>query len=379
MYSPSLLPGPEEDEEEAELVGEAAAFGFGSAALQPVDSGELKCLLLQAFLLALPVMGGDPLPARDPSPVLAAELLRLAGKQQGGNASPAPSPQLKQLCISVLLNLSQRGQQLAARQELQHPQQQQKQRLRTSKGIMPHVFIAIASSRLLYLLSGSSSTAHHGEASAILRLVADYLEAAQSPSVVAPASRHLTPALQAVLGVVQSGGSNAAEWRAMHWQLFHAALRTLAPLYTMCSEGGAGRALLSLLLGDRQTAAMVTGAAEYVLLHPLPESRFCYGGQLVPLQRDMLQSLAALIGMIGRLPALPSPSPTHVRDAPGDGASRAMGLLRISSTASGPSATARSGGEEGSGDPGHDVLLGKRPGNGARKVRAGGNQGMDLG
>lgn len=369
-----LLPGPEEDEEEAELVGEATAFGFGSAALQPVDSGELKCLLLQALLLTLPVMAGDPLPARDPSPVLAAELLRLAGKQQGGSATPAPPPQLKQLCISALLNLS------PARQELQHPQQQQTQRLRTSKGVMPHVFIAIASSRLLYLLSGSgSSTTHHGEASAILRLVADYLEAAQSPSVVAPASRHFTPALQAVLGVVQSGGSNAAEWRAMHWQLFHAALRTLAPLYTMCSGGDAGRALLALLLGDRQTAAMVTGAAEYVLLHPPPERRFCYGGQLVPLQRDMLQCLAALIGMIGRLPALPSPSPTHAQDPPGDGASRAISLLRISSTASGPSATARSGGEEGSGDPGHDVLLGKTPESGARKVRAGGTQGMGSG
>ena len=285
-------------------------------------------------------------PAKDPAPVLAAEVVGLLAKQ----SLSATQGQLKGLALQALLRLSQRPTAPAGP-------------LRASSnggGSGGHVLVAAAGSRFNALAAeGKPEGGARAELLALLQLLTDYTTAVQHPSVAPAVMLHCLPGLQSLTGVLQAGGLDAACWTTPTWQLLHSLALLLAAVCKKCEDGEAGRALLALLLADQQVAAMLSGAASHMLL--LPEQQL--GGSLgqraraAALQRDLLQLFAALAALVGRqLPCVQQPH--HSRES-----DRAASRLSFASSAAAEEPSSSSSREAPPRPgPGQDLLLGEQTG-----------------
>ena len=359
---------------------EADAAAAARSARQAADAEQLKCLLLQALLLALPVMGPtgeadgnaaaaagtfsrrlscDMLltlhaaelraccwlawsvagyPAQDPGPVLAVEVLGLAGTRQ-----PAEHRLLKQLALQALRRLSQRpGTDLAA----------------------CHPLVTGAGARLQQTLGrgGSITEAASAEACRLLQLLTEYTAAAQAGSAAAAVMQHCLPGLQALLGMVMgTAGMEPSEWPTSCWQLFHGMVALLGPVCQLAEDAEAGRALLGLLLADRQAATLLANVGDLLFLEPeaARPAAEAYRGSTPALQRDLLQLFTSLAGVVGRLPPL---TVQQQQQQEGD-TSRAASRTSLLSISSGVDELAPTG-DNPLADPGNDLLLGE-PGLGA--------------
>lgn len=271
-------------------------------------------------------------PARDPSPVLAVEVLGLLGTSQ------EQLRQLRQLAVEALQRLSQRPATAA--------------QVACSDGAGQHVLVAAAGTRLVSLAGGAMLEGEaRAELLALLQLLTDYATAVQQPSVAAAVVQHCLGGLQSLLGMLQASGLDAAAWPAATWQLLHPVVLLLAAVCRRCEDAEAGRGLLALLLADQQVVGMLTSAASHVLLQPEAPGG---GGSLAQrsrtaaLQRDLLQLFAALATLVGRQPA--AVAQTHGRES-----ERVPSRLSMSSSAY-DDLGGREGGEAG---PGYDLLLGE--------------------
>lgn len=322
--------------------------------LQLADVTELKILLLTALISALPVMmGSGPWPDKDITPVLAAELLTPVGR----TTSQGPlQPQLKKVVLEALARLAARAASSGGgREETPPPVSTPDGRSpspRGSYGASPsfigatptesHVFITMAGCRLSELLEqpwNKSSNATAGgkitpaiitEATDVLTLLAEYQQQVKCTGASAALIQHCMTGLQAAFGVIQAGGTEPLEWPLHSWKLLHAWVLVLGPACNSVgrvdktggsggggasSQGGGegwagtGRSLLSLILGDHSTAAILLATAELALLQPPPCSytnKFSYSEHLPALQHDILVFFVGLAGMISRQPAVHS-------------------------------------------------------------------------
>ncbi|KAL4458989.1 hypothetical protein ABPG75_013854 [Micractinium tetrahymenae] len=310
----------------------------GARAVQDVE--KTKCLLLRALVAALPVLDQPSgWPAVDPSPLLAAEVTGLLGKQLS-----AEQEQLKSLAVQALLWLSQRP--VGAAQSSSSSSSS------TASSTSAHVLIAAVGQRLNALANGGRPESEgRKELLAALQLLTDYVNAAAQPSVAAALVRHCLPGLQALLGVLQVSGLDAASWSTATWQLLHAVVLLAATACRKCEDAEAGRGLLSLLLADQHAAALLASAGSHMLLQP----EQAHGGTMAQrsraaaLQRDLLQLFAALAGLAGRQPPCVQ-GPHHPRDSEGRAASR----ISVASSGVDGAGTSR-GAPPG---PGQDLLLG---------------------
>lgn len=356
---------------------DAGDAGGSASARAAVQVEQIKCLLLQALVAALPLLEptgvqlvngpvsrlqmlpcscrfnphagmavnfavagvSSPIllfrsagwPARDPSPVLSVEVLGLLGTSQ------EQLRQLRQLAVEALQRLSQRpaaGGQAAG-----------------GGGASQHVLVAAVGARLTSLTVGGMPEGEaRAEVLALLQLLTDYAAAVRQPSVAAAVVQYCLAGLQSLLGMLQASGLDAAAWPTATWQLLHPLVLLLAAVCRRCEHAEAGRGLLSLLLADQQVSGMLTSAASHVLLQPEAPGG---GGSLAQrsrtaaLQRDLLQLFAALATLVGRQPAMV----TQPHDQPSE---RAPSRLSLSSSAY--EEGGRDGGEAG---PGYDLLLGE--------------------
>lgn len=318
------------------MTNSEAGGGSARCGRHLADVEQLKCLLLQGLLLALPLLDtGAGWPACDPAGVLAAEVLSLLGRP----LSPQQE-QLKQLGVQVLQRLSQRP----GRESAEN-----------------HPLVAAAGSRLHACLTSTTGAAsRHGdipavpEACEILRLLTDYVMALATPSVAAAATSHCLPGLQAALGVLlATAGLEPSGWPTAAWQLFHGMVSLLGPMCTRVDDANSGRALLGLLLADRQTAALLANVADHLLLEA-DSARVvacrAYRSSTPALQRDLLYLLTALATLAGRQPPAEAPAASRT-------ASRLSSLLSVSS---GIDELAEARPEGQLADPGSDLLLGEQ-------------------
>lgn len=276
-------------------------------------------------------------PARDPSPVLAAEVLGLLGTSQ------EQLRQLRQLALEALQRLSQRPVAPGAQQG------------GGDGGAQAHVLVEAAGSRLTSLTSdGVPEGEARTEVLALLQLLTDYTTAVQHPSVAAAVVRHCLRAFQALLGTLQAAGLDAAVWSPPAWQLLHPLVLVLAAVCRRCEDAEAGRGILSLLLADREAAAILSSAASHMLLQPeQPRGRASLAerSRAAALQRDLLQLCAALAALVGRQPPA-TQQPSQLRES-----DRATSRLSMASSAfDEPGA---GGWDASHAGPGPDLLLGE--------------------
>lgn len=217
-----------------------------------------------------------------------------------------------------------------------------------------HVLVAAAGKQLASLTGdGVPERESRTEVLALLHLLTEYASAVQLPSVAAAVVRHCLRGFQSLLGTLQAVGLDAALWPAPAWQLLDALVVLLAAVCRRCEDAEAGRGLLALLLGDRETAAMLSNAASHVLL--LPEQQgvgaasMAQRSRTAAMQRDLLQLFAALTALVGRQPPCVH-QPHHSRES-GRAASR------VSMSSLEDAGTGRDASEQG---PGRDLLLGER-------------------
>jgi hypothetical protein len=210
-----------------------------------------------------------------------------------------------------------------------------------------HVFITMVGCRLSELLehqsnksnsvsaaSGNCSTGGKitptiiTEATDVLNLLAEYQHRVKCSGASAAVIQHCLTGLQAAFGVTEAAGIEPLEWPLHSWKLLHALVLVLGSACnsvgrvdeTTCgasSQGGGGgggwagtgRSLLSLILGDHSTAAMLLATAELALLQPPLSShnnKFTYSEHLPALQHDILVFFVGLAGLISRQPAVHS-------------------------------------------------------------------------
>lgn len=266
--------GPSENR--SNLSGDSRGFELA-------DSTEVKCLLLQALLEALPALGIDMGPAQDPSPILAAEILSLPTRDVG----PAHHA-LRSSCLELLARLSRRA---------------------AGRRGEPHIFLTAAGTKLMQLLGGGGRIAPlaMSQAAELMQAVADYAVLAATPSVALAVARHcLTPVCFA-LSSLQASGTRLTSWETSSWKLLHAVIVLLAPALTHCSDADAGRAFLAALLSDFKSAAVLTAVADISMLRAGDNGvtpRSAYQGRMPALQRDLLSVFTALAGLVGRQPAV---------------------------------------------------------------------------
>lgn len=353
------------------------AAGGSASARAVVQVEQIKCLLLQALVAALPLLEPTGVqlvngqvsslqmppcswrfnphsgmavsfvvpvtslpslllllagwPARDPSPVLSVEVLGLLGTSQ------EQLRQLRQLAVEALQRL------------LQQPAAEGQ--AAGGGGAGQHVLVAAVGARLTSLADGGMPEGEaRAEVLALLQLLTDYATAVRQPSVAAAVVQYCLAGLQSLLGMLQASGLDAAAWPTATWQLLHPLVLLLAAVCRRCEDAEAGRGLLSLLLADQQVSGMLTSAASHVLLQPEAPGG---GGSLAQrsrtaaLQRDLLQLFAALATLVGRQPAMV----TQPHDQQSE---RAPSRLSLSSSAYEDGG--KDGGEAG---PGYDLLLGE--------------------
>lgn len=225
-------------------------------------------------------------------------------------------------------------------------------------GANAHVLIAAVGRRVNALAADCQPEGEGRETLlAALQLLTDYVNAAAQPSVAAHLVRHCLPGLQAIAGVLQASGLDAACWGAHIWQLLHAFALLAAAGCRRCEDAEAGRGLLALLLGDQQFAALLASAGSHMLLQPeqARSGTMAQRSRAAALQRDLLQLFAALAGLAGRQPPCVQ-GPHHPRDCEGRAASR----LSVASSGLDGGSTGR-GAPPG---PGQDLLLGEMSGRG---------------
>eukprot|EP00887_Chlorella_sp_A99_P006671 scaffold3.g6671.t1 len=293
-------------------VTDSEADGPARCGRHLADEEQLKCLALHGLLLALPVMGAAEYPSPDPAPVLAQELLSLVGKPLSMRQE-----QLKQLALQTLQRLSQRP------------------------GVEPgacHPLAAAIGARLQQSLGGGGDGPGEeatAQACQLMQLLQDYVAGVEAASVAVAIMQHCLPGLQALLGaLLAAAGLDPAAWPATCWQLFHGAVALLGPICQIAEDPDAGRAIVGLLLADRQAAELLAQAAEHLLLAPesARQQTRAYRSSMPSLQRDLLHLLTALASLVGRLPALPKAErpPQEQRLDAGRTASR-LSLLSASS------------------------------------------------
>lgn len=270
--------------------------------------------------------------------MLAAEVVCFLGKPLS-----AEQEQLKGLAVQALLRLSQQpvgAAQLGGSSSV-------------SSDNTAHALITAVGQRVVALAGSCQPESEDSKTLlAALQLLTEYTDAAARPSVAVQLVRQCLPGLQALMGVLQASGLDAACWSTHTWQLLHAVVLLAAAACRRCEDAEAGRGLLALLLGDQQVAALLASAGSHMLLQP----ERAQGGTLAQrsraaaLQRDLLQLFAALAALAGRQPPCVQ-GPHHFRDTEGRAASRvslaSSGLDGSSSSRCGPAG------------PGQDLLLGE--------------------
>ncbi|GAB4821632.1 hypothetical protein N2152v2_008678 [Parachlorella kessleri] len=313
----------------------------GPVARTQADIDALKCLLLDVLLASLPVVGSLGYPLPDPSSALAMEVLLLMGQSVSSQQD-----QLMQLCLKVLQQLS-----LPAAPPTEGP---------------AHALLALAAaklSRLVPELGGQSGPGPAvGEAAALLKLMTEYISASQSHSVAVAAVQHCGTVIQQLVGVLMASGLDASDWGQGPWRLLHHLAALVAAVCSKCHDAKSGRLLLRELLADQQTGAMLCSAASLALLRPevVGSAAFPYRVGAAPLQRELLNLLIELAGLIGRQP--PQQQQQRVA-ADVDRAPSRMNSVSSVAVVEEPTANASAG-------PAGDLLLAPGPKGGKRLSRA---------
>lgn len=257
----------------------------------------------------------------------------------------ADQEQLKSLAVQALLRLSQ--------QPVGAAGSGGSDSVSSSGGTAAHALIAAVGQRVNFLAAASQPESE-GRATllAALQLLTEYANAAAHPSAAAQLVKHCLPGLQALTGVLQASGLDAACWSSHTWQLLHAVVLLAAAACRRCEDAEAGRGLLALLVGDQQVAALLASAGSHVLLQPEQArgSTLAQRSRAAALQRDLLQLFAALAGLAGRQPPCVQ-GPHHPRESEG----RAVSRVSMASSGLEGGSTSR-GGPPG---PGQDLLLGE--------------------
>lgn len=262
------------------------------------DAAEVKNLLLQAMLASLPLpvphygtaRGEPPALARDPAPILAAEVLSMPT-----SGLPPHQETLRASCLQLLARI-------ALRQEGSQGGE--------GPGRSPqHVFLAATGAKLSQLLAGGAQTSPTACAHAahLMTTAAEYAVLVDSPSVSVAAVQHCLGPISLALTALQGGGAKPKNWIAATWQLLHGLTVFLAPLIAQCADADAGRSFIATVMGDYKAAAMLVAVADLLFLRPgeLGDASIAATkAQLPALQRDLLSFFSALAGLLARQPAI---------------------------------------------------------------------------
>lgn len=311
--------------------GESGPGGSpGGDGVRLADPAEVKTLLLQALLAVMPVAGVGEYPTRDPSPVLAAEVLSMPTT----NAAPAQVA-LRSVCMEALIHLARNPAPLEppAASPIALPSSVSPGRSmlspvssRKNRSHHRHVFLAALGAKLTQLLSGGVKLqgAACEQAAQLLQLAGQYIDQSQAPSTCDAAVEFCLPAVRAVLGALHCPEKHEVAppegWSTSAWDLIHGAIVVLGPTLSYCSTttGKSGPMLVNALLGDGEIAAVVVAIAGSALLQG-EGSRgrgsdvnnhccTCKPSALPAIQRDVLRMLSSLATLIGKLPPMLSGS-----------------------------------------------------------------------